>query len=84
MSTRKRKQEDEELVALPSDVSEDEEEYVTALFHSIFSGHASYDFELSLHSHRKNLGKLCEAHRIHATAMRRGMRYKIPSCSQNM
>lgn len=28
MSTRKRKQEDEELVALPSDVSEDEEEYV--------------------------------------------------------
>lgn len=27
MCTRKRKQEDEELVALPSDVSEDEEEY---------------------------------------------------------
>lgn len=28
MSTRKRKQDDEELVALPSDESEEEEEYV--------------------------------------------------------
>lgn len=32
MSTRKRKAEDEELVALPSDESEEEEEWVTILF----------------------------------------------------
>lgn len=32
MSTRKRKQDDEELVALPSDESEEEEEYVIPTF----------------------------------------------------